>query len=152
MRLLQRRLLKTNSMNIKNYKNEDYESLVSLYKDSSLSGGQFDENRDSREKLESKIKDDTEAIIVCESEGNIIGTVSLIEDGRVAWLFRFAVANADEEVTKLLFEKASEILKKRGHNQVLVYSPTGNTSLDSRYAEVLGFEKGSDYTCFWKNI
>jgi N-acetylglutamate synthase-like GNAT family acetyltransferase len=141
-------------MIIRNYKDSDYESIAELYKNSDLYGGHFDENRDSRERLSNKIKDDPEAILVCESEGKILGTVSLVEDGRVAWLFRFAVlSDSDKEtVTKSLFEKASEILKARGHKEVLVYSPVGNKNLDSRYKDLLGFEKGADYTCFWKGI
>ncbi len=141
-------------MNIRSYKESDYESVVELYKNSDLYGGQFDENRDSKEKLSAKMKNDPEAILVCESNIKIMGTVSLIEDGRVAWLFRFAVLpeTDSEDVIKLLFEKASEILKARGHQEVLVYSPVGNSKLDSRYLNVLNFEKGADYTCFWKNI
>ncbi len=141
-------------MNIRIYKESDYESVAELYKNSDLYGGEFDENRDSKEKLSAKIKNDPESILVCESNNKIIGTVSLIEDGRVAWLFRFAVLpEVDSENTlKLLFKKASEILKTRGHHEVLVYSPVGNNTLDSRYLNILNFEKGGDYTCFWKNI
>lgn len=141
-------------MKVRSYIDSDYEKVSELYKNSELYGGQFDDNRDSRDKLESKIKDDLQSILVCEFEGKILGTVSLIEDGRVAWLFRFAVLSGEtqEEVTKTLFEKASEILKSRGHNQVLVYSPVGNKDLDSRYLDTLNFEKGSDFTCFWKDL
>jgi hypothetical protein len=80
--------------------------------------------------------------------------VSLIEDGRVAWLFRFAALKLDNEaeILKQLQAHAINILKSRGHNQVLVYSPSGNSNLDARYAELLGFERGNDYTAFWKDI
>lgn len=139
---------------IRNYKISDYNSLAALYKQGELFGGQFDENRDSEEKLAGRIKADPEAILVCEDEGRIIGTISLIDDGRVAWLFRFAVVDNDkkDEVAKLLYDKAISIFKSRGHNQVLVYSPVGNSDLNYRYQQVLGFEKGTDYTCFWKDI
>ena len=141
-------------MTIRNYKPSDYEQLTALYKQSELFGGQFDENRDSEERINKKIAEDSEAALVCELEGKIIGTVSLIEDGRVAWLFRFAVLPGDQakEVTRLLWEKASEIFKSRGHNQVLVYAPAGDANFKDRYQGLLGFEKGSDLTCFYKNI
>ena len=138
-------------MNIRNYKAEDYSQVAELYKDSSLFGGQFDIERDAEEKLASCTEEDPQSILVCEVDNKIIGTVSLIEDKRVAWLFRFAVQNGKDEAIKALNNKAIEILKERGHKQVLVYSPVGNEPLDNRYLN-LGFQKGSDYTCFWKEI
>lgn len=139
---------------IRNYKSSDYERLIKLYKQSDLYGGQFDADRDSEERINKRVKNDPEAILICEQDDMILGTLSLIEDGRVAWLFRFAVlpGNDSKEATKLLFERGSAILKSRGHKQVLVYAPAGNQKFDERYQKMLGFEKGSDYTCFWKNI
>lgn len=137
-------------MEVRNYKDSDYESVVGLYKNSELYGGQFDEDRDSRERMRKHMERDPEAVLICENENEVVGTISLIENVRTAWLFRFA--STSEESTKKLFEKASEILKSRGHKQVLVYSPSGNDKLDLRYKSLLGFEKGNDYTCFWKEI
>jgi hypothetical protein len=88
---------------------------------------------------------------VNEADAEITGTVSLIVNARVAWLFRFAVRNNDREVTTALHKKAVEILRSRGHTQVLVYTPSGNRSLDTRYDD-LGMNKGSEYTCFWQEI
>lgn len=140
-------------MHIRSYTPADYQQLVKLYQQSDLYGGQFDENRDGFKRLQSKIQNDPDAILVAESDGSIVGTVSLIDDGRVAWLFRFAVIAGVEErvVTHLLSEEAMKIFKERGHTQVLVYTPTGNENLYARYNE-LGFTKGNDYTCFWKDI
>ncbi len=139
---------------MRNYKSSDYQALVELYKQFDLYGGQFDENRDSETRIANKIKNDPEAILIAEQDGKIIGTVSLIEDDRVAWLFRFAVSVGDttSAATKLLYEKAIEILKERGHGQVLVYASTKNTNLENRYTKLLGFEKGAEYICYWKNI
>jgi len=136
-------------MKIRYYEPADYEQLKALYLDSSLFGGQFDDARDSEIRLHKKIEADPNSILVAEEEGRLIGTVSLIDDGRVAWLFRFAVTNM--EVAKLLHDKAIDALKQSGHSQVLVYSPVSNQKLNSRY-DVLGFTKGGDYSCFWKDI
>ena len=140
-------------MNIRNYKPEDYEKVKELYQDSSLFGGQFDIERDAKEKLASCTEEDPQSILVCEIDNKIVGTVSLIEDKRVAWLFRFAVQKGDNEsrVVKTLYDRAIGIFKERGHKQVLVYSPVGNELLDNRYIE-LGFQKGDNYTCYWKEI
>lgn len=138
-------------MNVRSYRPADYEQLKALYLDSSTFGGQFDESRDATDRLQRKIEADSDAILVAEVKGKIAGTVSLIDDGRVAWLFRFAVKDQDKDVANGLHEKAIEILKSRGHKQVLVYSPVGNSELDNRY-EQLDFTKGDDYTCYWKEI
>src|SRR5687767_9113325 len=140
-------------MNIRPYSPGDYPQLAALYKQSELYGGQFDENRDSEERLRKRIETDPDAILVAEGDGKIVGTTSLIEDGRVAWLFRFAVKPGDNEatVTKALCNKAFEVLKAKGHNQVLVYTPVGDERLHNRYAE-LDFNRGGDYTCYWRDI
>ena len=138
-------------MKVRSYQPSDYEQLKALYLDSSTFGGQFDEARDAADRLQKKIEIDPDAILVAEDGGKLIGTVSLIDDGRVAWLFRYAVQKDQAETLKALHDKAIEILKSRDHTQVLVYTPVGNAELDSRY-EQLGFTKGSDYTCYWKEI
>lgn len=138
-------------MIVRSYEPSDYEQLKALYLDSDTFGGQFDEARDASDRLKMKIEADPDAILVAVEDDRVTGTVSLIDDGRVAWLFRFAVPLVDTTTAQALHDKAIAILKARGHSQVLVYTPAGNTSLDSRYSQ-LGFTKGSDYTCFWKEI
>lgn len=140
-------------MNIRNYQSEDYEAMKKLYMQSDLYGGQFDEARDSKKKLDLVTKSDPQSILVYEDEGQIIGTVSLIENGRVAWLFRFAVIKSEKEseITQNLYQAACKILASRGHTQILVYSPISSTSLEQRYLNV-GMNKGEAYTCFWQNI
>lgn len=138
-------------MTIRQYKPADYEQLKSLYLDSSTFGGQFDEAKDAADRLKRKIEADPDAILVAEYNGKLTGTVSLIDDGRIAWLFRFAVQKDQTEALNALRDRAVEILKSRGHSQVLVYTPVGNAELDNRY-EQLGFTKGGNYTCFWKEI
>lgn len=140
-------------MKIRPYSPNDYEQIASLYKQGDLYGGQFDENRDSSDRLKKRIETDPDTILVAEAAGIILGTVSLIEDGRVAWLFRFAVVQDEKQstVAAALHQAAIQVLKDKGHKQVLVYSPAGNEHLNERY-KILGFNQGSDYTCFWQDI
>ena len=138
-------------MLIRDYKTEDYDPIVALYKDSTIYGGQFDEDRDSKERLEKVSANTLHAILVAEDNGNIVGTVSLFEDERLAWLFRFAVAENEVGVAKALYIKAVEILKSKGHTQVLVYAPAGDKQYEKRYHE-LGFNIGNDYTCYWRDL
>lgn len=137
-------------MQIRNYKPEYYESIKALYMQSDLYGGQFDEARDSQTILNAVTQSDPQSILVCVAEGHIVGTVSLIENGRVAWLFRFAVMDTPNkiEIEKSLYEAARDILHGRGHTQILVYTPVGHAGLNERYKN-LGMIQGGDYTCFW---
>src|SRR6185369_3786941 len=116
-------------MIIRQYKPADYDKVVALYKETEMPGSEFDLNRDSEERLQKRIENDPDAILLAEADGQLVGSVSLIEDGRVAWLFRFRVKEIDgeEEIAKTLLDKAIGILKKKGHNQILVYTPVGET-------------------------
>lgn len=138
-------------MKVRSYQPSDYVQLKALYLDSSTFGGQFDEARDGADRLRKRVEADPDAILVAEFDDKLVGTVSLIDDGRIAWLFRYAVQKDQFEALKALHDRAIHLLKSRGHSQVLVYTPVGNNELDNRY-EHLGFTKGSDYTCYWKDI
>lgn len=140
-------------MNIRRYVDTDYSKLMLLYDQSELYGGMRDNNRDSQSKLHHRISLDPDSILVAEDNNEIVGTVSLIEDGRVAFLFRFAVLKLDNEkdIRSSLYNHAAEVLKAKGHDQILVYTPAGNANLDQRYIE-LDFNKGNEYTCFWRDI
>jgi hypothetical protein len=82
----------------------------------------------------------------------IVGTVTLFEDGRSAWLYRFAVqAEYEAEVVPLLNQQALATMKERGHAQVLVYAPEGNPHFEDRYTQN-GFTKGGNFTCYWQDI
>ena len=136
---------------LRTYQDSDYEALKDLYLHSEWCGGQYDEARDSREKLAEKIKDDPSSVWLYEQGGKLAGTISLIDDGRVAWLFRFVVKDNDNQVAKELYKKALSVFKERGHLQVLVYSPADDKVLDRRYKD-LGMNKGHNFTAYWSNI
>lgn len=139
--------------NVRPYTANDYDAVIALYQNGSSFGGQFDEARDSREKIESAIARDPDSLLVFEQDGKILGTISLIENGRVAWLFRFAVSNVSnqQEVEAALYSHATNILASRGHDQILVYSDPTKDSLNERYRR-LGMTEGSLYRCFWNQI
>lgn len=136
---------------IRSYLEQDYEKLKSLYLHPEWYGGVFDEARDGRERLAAKIAEDPQAILVYERDNELLGTISIIEDGRVAWLYRFVVGDFEPEITRELYDAATKILKERGHSEVLVYTPVGDKNLDARY-DSLGMTKGGDYTCFYKEL
>jgi galactose-1-phosphate uridylyltransferase len=61
------------------------------------------------------------------------------------------VSNNDPEISEELYKKACEILRERGHTQVIVYSPQHNKKLDERYV-YLGMQKGNEFTAYWTDI
>jgi hypothetical protein len=136
---------------IRSYRDSDYEQVRELYRHTEWYGGVFSEQRDGREVLARKIKQDPQAILVYEQDSEVIGTISIIEDGRVAWLYRFVVRDLSLNVSKELYDKALGVLRDRGHQEVLVYSATNDEVLDSYY-QALGMIKGGTYACFWAKI
>jgi hypothetical protein len=142
-----------NTLIIRPYITDDYEKVAELYRETEMPGSRFDMNRDSKQRLQARIEHDPDSILIGEQEGEVVASVSLIEDGRVAWLFRFRVREieGDEEIAAKLLDKAIEVFQGKGHHEVLVYTPVGETKFEQRYLN-LGFTKGHDYTCFWKEI
>ncbi|MEK7649756.1 MAG: GNAT family N-acetyltransferase [Patescibacteria group bacterium] len=142
-----------NEISIRNYNSDtDYSGVLALYKNSSTYGGQYDGARDSEKRLRRLSSTNPSKILVAELEGDIVGTVTLFEDGRSAWLLRFAVQKEyEDEISKKLFKMAENTLKEMGHTQVLVYSPVNDKTLEERYTN-LGLHKGNDYTAFWVDL
>lgn len=140
-------------MNVRNYNSvTDYPAIESLLRDTKTYGGQFDEARDTKERIDVLEAKKPNSVLVAEIDNEIIGTITLFEDGRSAWLYRFAAKKEyEEQATKLLWNKAQEIMKLRGHTQVLVYAPAGNSDFQDRYSK-LGFNTGGNYTAYWQDI
>ena len=134
------------------YQESDYEQVLALYNEGKTFGGQYDDARDTKEKLSTLINMKIWSILVAKIEDRVVGTVTLFEDSRAAWLYRFAVQKENElEISKKLSYEALKILKENNHSQVLVYAPKDDGLLEERYSQ-LGFNKGGDYTCYWRDI
>lgn len=135
-------------MSVRPYHPDDYESLRALYVQGDLYGGQFDADRDSKARLDEMCRRDAQSVLVFEQDGVVVGTISLLENGRFAWLMRFAVMDGYDGVVQALYARAADILRARGHLQVLVYAPAGQNAILDRY-KGLGLQAGLSYTCFW---
>ncbi len=135
---------------VRGYRDEDYEQLKELTEHSEWFGGQYDEARDGRERLRQKITQDTSSIFVFQQGKQLVGTISIIDDGRVGMLFRFIVKDHDSGVAKALYDRAVNELRTRGHTQVLVYTAKVK-ALKQRYIN-LGMQEGGEYICYWSEI
>jgi ribosome-binding factor A len=131
----------------------DYAWVLLLYKNASLFWWQYDDARDSKEKLTHLSAQNKEKILVAESEKTIVGTVTLFEDGRTARLYRFAVEKSEHEsdIVEALHAQAKTILKNLWHTQVLVYAPEGDLHFEERYLQI-GFNKGNNYTAYRQDL
>ncbi len=138
---------------IRNYDpKKDYPHVYQLYNTKNTFWGQYDDARDTEEKLRMLCESHENKILVAEYNNIIVWTVTLFEDWRSAWLYRFAVQQDDEHtIAKKLFEKAKNILKSLWHSQILVYWPVDDYRFEKRYID-LSFNKWNNYTAYWQNI
>ncbi len=136
---------------IRAYQDQDYDDLKQLYLHGEWFGGVFDEARDGRDKLAKKILQDPKSIWVYEEGNEVVGSISIIEESRVAWLYRFVVKDNDQKIAKALYQHVLPIFKSREHSQIIVYSPVNDEVLANRYKE-LGMIKGNSYTAYWADI
>src|SRR4051794_13609004 len=82
------------SLDVRRYTLIDYLSVKELYE----AAGVFDPETDAEERLLAKVEENPDSILVATDEnGTVLGTVSLIEDGRIAILFRLVVKQGAHE-------------------------------------------------------
>src|SRR5216683_128239 len=113
------------TLQIRPYTTKDYASVIEIYKEGNL----FEEELDKKEILKSKIDRDPESIFVAMRNTKIVGTVSIMEDGRIGFIFRLAVKANERNhgIGKKLLSEAEKILKQRGN-------PTINIIVNEKHA------------------
>lgn len=136
-------------MTIRPYQAGDYRWVKQIYEDT----GFYDEITDSEERINRKLERDPQSILVAEDSNEVVGTVSLIEDGRIAWLFRLFIQkdHLEQGVELQLIEAATAIAKERGYNEVHIFAPEEKEQLKAVYIEQ-GFARGNLYRWFWKKL
>ena len=139
-------------IDVRNYDpNSDYEWVYYLYNDWSTFWGQYDDARDTEERMQLLSKNNPSKILVAVVDNKIVWTVTLFEDGRSARLYRFAIQKIHEnEISIALYNEAKKILKELWHNQVLVYAPD-SSQYENRY-KLLWFTKWNIYRDYWEDI
>ncbi len=137
-------------MQVRSYKSSDYQALIELYGKSDEF--KVDKVTDSEANISRKIEKDPESLLVVEDNGEIVGSVSIVEDGRIALLFRLVAVNTNkEDILKMLLTEAESILKKRGYEQMHNTAPTNDLN-GIMERNKLGFKQGDTYTWFWKEF
>ncbi len=140
-------------MKIRRYEEDDYYQLTNLYKVPELFGGNFDENRDTPEKLLHTSSQD-KLLVAVDDIGLLIGSVMLLSNPHSFWVIRFVLDDKHpeyEEAGERLMKFAEKIATNEGHNDVIVYSSRKYEKLATRYSK-LGFDKADEYVCYWKEL
>lgn len=136
-------------LTLRPYLPDDYPKLKTILSE----GGLFYELMDKEERVLEKIHRDPESILVAISERQIVGTVSIMEDGRMPFVFRLAVETnfRNRGIGTRLMEAAEEILKKRGYGEVNILVEADDSELKDYY-ERQNYEKGSIYQWMSKEL
>ncbi len=136
-------------MEIRQYRDSDFEGVVKLYKDRTSYGGEFDASRDTEERL--LATSNSGNLYVAVSNHVVVGSVMILDNSHSFWLLRFAVDSAHQDAVAMLVEKMTDIAKSRGHQSILVYTDHKDKALNDRYA-ANGFIKSNVYRCYWKEV
>lgn len=129
-------------VSVRSYIPTDYEQVKKLL----VEGGLYYEPMDSPERLQEKISRDPNSILVAVESEKIVGTVSLMEDGRMAFIFRLAVnpESRNRGMGKALMEEAERKLFRKGYKEINILIEGDNAKLQEYYVRQ-GYEKGMVY-------
>ncbi len=131
-----------NSQNIqvRPYIPKDYPAVKKIYEE----GGLFDKVIDKEAGLNAKSEKDSESLLVAAKNQQVVGTVSIVEDGRIALFFRLAVAKNERNqgIGAKLVRAAEKILRQRGHKLVNILIFDREEEVKDYY-ERLGYKRGS---------
>lgn len=137
------------NVQIRPYTSKDYASVIELYKEGNL----FEEEVDEEKIITLKITRDPESILVALKDNKIVGTVSIMEDGRLAFIFRLAVKTNERRqgIGAALLAEAEKILKKRGNTMVNIIVNEKHEDLQIYY-EKLKYKKARVWRWMWKEL
>ena len=131
-----------NSVGVRAYEPADYARVREILDQGNL----FYEPFDASERLNEKILRDPKSIFVAVRSSEIIGTVSIMEDGRMPFIFRLAVKQEfrNAGIGIMLMDSAEKELFSRGYKEVHILVETETEQLQGYYAKQ-GYEKGNSY-------
>lgn len=112
---------------VRPYTPSDYESVKAMLDHEN----RFDEATDSQQRIDAQIQRDPSSIFVAEQSGRITGTASIMEDGRMAYIFKWL--GTTEVGIKSALKRAEDELIERGHSSwdVFVGYPIIGEAFDS---------------------
>lgn len=137
------------NVKIRPYTSEDYPYVRDIYEEGEL----FVDAIDTEENLRTKIEKDPKSILVAVKNNKVVGTISILEDGRMAFIFRIAVTKKERRqgIATMLLKEAERILKQKGLKKVSILVSEKVKELWNYY-EGLGYNRGSMHLWMWKKL
>jgi ribosomal protein S18 acetylase RimI-like enzyme len=128
---------------------EDYEALITLWKEAKLPFKP--EGRDRKEKIENELKQPMAIYLVAELDTKIIGSVFGTQDGRKGWINRVAVAPAyrRQGIAHRLIQEAEARITNLDIDVIACLIEDGNLS-SMKVFESLGYSRNSKLLYFNK--
>ena len=138
------------SVSIRSAEIKDVESIIKLSKRCDL----YDEHIDNPVKIKRKITRDSDGLLVAvESKyQKVIGSASIIDDGRIAYMYRIAVDPdfRGKGIGTKLVKEGVKRLKNRGTDEIIVFVNELNKGLQKNfYEKSLGFLFEDTYRCMY---
>ncbi len=138
------------SLDVRSYTLVDYPKLKELY----TAAGIFDPETDAEDRLLTTIDENPDSILVATDEnGDVLGTISLIQSIRMAIIFRLAVQQGEHEhmLRMRLLHEAEKIVREYGYNEIHILAEEEDTAMHEEYIHY-GFTKEKHYRWFTKKI
>jgi hypothetical protein len=138
------------SLDIRSYTIIDYPRVKELYE----LAGVFDPETDAEDRLLVTVEENPDSILVATDEdGTLLGTISIIQDNRIAILFRLVAKPGPTEhlIRMRMLHDAEQRLREYGFHEVHILAHEEDSKTHEEYTHY-GFTKGKLYRWFWKKI
>ena len=137
-------------INIRPYRNEDYEDLKLNLQE----GGLFNVTIDDRETLRAKIQSNPESILVATIDNKVVGNVYIIQDPWSSFIFRLAVRKKFKErgVGAMLMGEAEELLREKGVKDVALFVRSNHNELINYYKKMGYTSMENLHQCMYKEL
>ena len=134
---------------IREYRIEDYDNLINLWKEAYLV--HRPKGRDRQDKIENELRQNTSIFLVAELNGELIGSVFGSHDGRKGWINRLAVDPdfRKKDIAKKLVYEVENKLDELGIDIVACMIEGWNKE-SMKVFEKLGYEKYPDVAYYTK--
>ncbi|MBP9700507.1 GNAT family N-acetyltransferase [Candidatus Woesebacteria bacterium] len=134
---------------IRPYTTADYDQLVLLLQEAEL----FASTWESKENLESMIKDNPNAVLVGVDGDTIVASVFSLPYGKkITFFYRLAVkkSHRNQGIATAMLEHAEKAAKAQGVIETCLFADTHNEMLQAFYRKRGFVTSEHTYTCFWK--
>ena len=132
------------------YTDADYEAVKRNLEEGNL----FDPTIDTRETLWAKLVDNPQSILVASVNGNVVGSVYILQDRRSSFIFRLAVQTdyRKQGVGRRLVEEAESILRRKGIRDVALWVREDHQELQEYYKRLGYTPTAVSHRCMHKEI